>query len=510
MNEQQIIPIAFFITLAIGLVIASGIALFALRMLKRLYMKLKAYEVDAASNSSMITSLRLQSEELDALRREHMRLLEERSAAVTERAEAMRQIDILYEERRIARQEREDALDRAAEAEKMLELAEQRMRELQRRMDDWENHRREFIKLSEAAVLEAGSKMSSKLLEDHKREAEAVKKQQEEQVRSTTEKLLEQFTDVTKAVHSLKDISSDNSSRMETVMRALSNPAGAGKMAEIGLENSLKNLGLEVGRDFVMQYHIAGDVARGGLRPDAVIFLPQDMVMVIDSKASKFILELAQAQNEQEESDVLEKLRRSMNEHLRALTARDYKAAILQQYKEAGRSGTIGHVFNVMYLPSESAIEKIRSADPQFDEKVEKADIILAGPASLTGLFSLAKMNIAAARQAENEEKIISTVKDLMESIAIAFSHVDRVGTNIKSTVEHFERFARSVNSRVLPKMQRIQQLGVQPAHNREVPKPFATYDIRRIEETVTIEADAPNELQRNEALSLAVHHEAV
>jgi hypothetical protein len=66
------------------------------------------------------------------------------------------------------------------------------------------------------------------------------------------------------------------------------------------------------------------------------------------------------------------------------------------------------------------------------------------------------------------------------------------------------------VNSRVLPKMQRIQQLGVQPAHNREVPKPFATYDIRRIEETVTIEADAPNELQRNEALSLAVHHEAV
>jgi len=234
------------------------------------------------------------------------------------------------------------------------------------------------------------------------------------------------------------------------------------------------------------------------------------MVMVIDSKASKFILELAQAQNEQEESDVLEKLRRSMNEHLRALTARDYKAAILQQYKEAGRSGTIGHVFNVMYLPSESAIEKIRSADPQFDEKVEKADIILAGPASLTGLFSLAKMNIAAARQAENEEKIISTVKDLMESIAIAFSHVDRVGTNIKSTVEHFERFARSVNSRVLPKMQRIQQLGVQPAHNREVPKPFATYDIRRIEETVTIEADAPNELQRNEALSLAVHHEAV
>lgn len=506
MNEQQMIPIAFFVTLAVALLIACGIALFSMHLLRKLYAKLKAFEVSAASNDSVITSLRLQSEELDALRKDHMRLLEERSAAVTERAEAMRQIDVLYEERRVAREDREDALDRAAEAEKLLELAEQRMRDLQRRMDDWEAHRKEFIKLSEAAVLEAGSKMSSKLLEDHKREAEAVKKQQEEQVKHTTEKLLEQFNDVTKAVHTLKDISSHNSSRMETVMRTLSNPGGAGKMAEIGLENSLKNLGLEAGRDFIMQYHIAGEAARGGLRPDAVIFLPQDMVMVIDSKASKFLLELAESQDDQEEALVMEKLRRSMNEHLRALTARDYKAAILQQYREAGRSGHIGHVFNVMYLPSESAIEKIRTADPQFDEKVEKADIILAGPASLTGLFSLAKMNIAAARQAENEAIIINTVKDLMESVAISFSHVDKVGANIKSTVEHFERFARSVNARVLPKMQRIQQLGVQPAHNREIPKPLATYDIRRIEETVMIEADASS--TRPEPLSLALHKE--
>lgn len=507
MNEQQIIPIAFFICLSIALLIAGGIALFLLSLLKKLYAKLKSYEVSAASNDSVITSLKLQSEELEALRKDHMKLLEERSAAVTERAEAMRQIDILYEERRTAYQERDAAVERAGDAEKLLGLAEQRMRDAQKRMDDWELHRKEFIKLSEAAVLEAGSKMSSKLLEDHKRESEAVKKEQEEQVKNTTEKLLEQFNDVTKAVHSLKDISSHNSTRMETVMRTLSNPGGAGKMAEIGLENSLKNLGLEAGRDFIMQYHIAGEAARGGLRPDAVIFLPQDMVMVIDSKASKFLLELAEAQGEEEEAVVMEKLRKSMNEHLRALAARDYKAAILQQYREAGRSGNIGHVFNVMYLPSESAIEKMRSADPQFDEKLEKSDIILAGPASLTGLFSLAKMNIAAARQAENEAVIISTVKELMESVAIAFSHVDKVGANIKSTVDHFERFARSVNARILPKMQKIQQLGVQPAHNREIPKPLATYDIRRIEETVMIEADAST--IRGEQLSLAVHKES-
>lgn len=493
MTEQQMIPIAFFITLAIGLILAAGIALFALHMLKRLYIKLKQRELELATATQSVETLRTQVDALEELRKEYLKLLEERASAVTERAEAMRQIDQMLEERNIARDERDHAREHANEAEKHLELAEQRMRDLQRRMEDWEQHRQEFIKLSEAAVLEAGSKMSNKLLEDHKREAEEVKRQQEQQVKETTEKLMLQFEHITQSVHTLKDISSTNSNRMETVMRALTNPAGAGKMAEIGLENSLKNLGLEVGRDFIMQYHIAGE-SRGGLRPDAVIFLPQDMVMVIDSKASKFLLELAEAENSEAEAALMDKLKRSMNEHLRTLSARDYRAAIAQQYRDAGRSGQIGHIFNVMYLPSESAIEKIRTADPQFDEKLEKADIILAGPASLTGLFSLAKMNIAAARQAENEAIIINTVKDLMESIAVAFSHVDKVGSGIKSTVEHFEKFARSVNARILPKMHRIHQLGVHTAKNKEIPRPLATYDIRRIEETVTIEADGTDD----------------
>ncbi len=498
MTEQQMIPIAFFVTLAIGLIVAAGIALFALHTLKRLYLRLKQREMELASALQSNDTMKAQLEALEELRKEYMKLVEERASAVTERAEAMRQIDMIMEERNVAREERDHAKEQAAEADKLLELNEQRMRDLQRRMEDWEQHRKEFIKLSEAAVLEAGSKMSSKLLEDHKRESEEVKRQQEMQVKETTEKLLMQFDTITKSVHSLKDISSNTSTRMETVMRALTNPGGAGKMAEIGLENSLKNLGLEVGRDFIMQYHIAGE-SRGGLRPDAVIFLPQDMVMVIDSKASKFLMEIAEAEGTEAEAALMDKLKKSMNEHLRTLSARDYRSAISQQYREAGRSGNIGHIFNVMYLPSESAVEKIRSADPQFDEKLEKADIILAGPASLTGLFSLAKMNIAAARQAENEAEIIKTVKDLMESVAVAFSHVDKVGTGIKSTVEHFEKFARSVNSRLLPKMHRINQLGVHPAKNREIPKPLATYDIRRIEETVMIEADTPEEVMTYE-----------
>lgn len=91
MNEQQIIPIAFFITLAVGLILAAGIALFALHTLKRLYLKLKQRELELASATQSVDTLRTQVDALEELRKEYLKLLEERASAVTERAEAMRQ-----------------------------------------------------------------------------------------------------------------------------------------------------------------------------------------------------------------------------------------------------------------------------------------------------------------------------------------------------------------------------------------------------------------------------------
>ena len=62
---------------------------------------------------------------------------------------------------------------------------------------------------------------------------------------------------------------------------------------ETVLENTLKSFGLTAGIDFVLQQTF-GSEDGSRLRPDAIVFLPADSVLVIDSKASKFLLELAQ------------------------------------------------------------------------------------------------------------------------------------------------------------------------------------------------------------------------
>ncbi len=471
------------------MLLAFAIAAIAFASGKKTAMMLKDREIALATAKSAVEHAEARLGNYEQMQLTHDKLVAERATAIAERDEANKQIETIRIERDIANKSRERADFLRSEAEQREQLAKHNVAQSQARMMDWEKQKEESVSAAREAIMKVGGEMSSKLLADHKREIEHAKVDSDERVRKTTEALMLQFDNVAKTVHSLQDSTVHTREQMEVVMRSLTNPAGAGQMAEIGLENSLKNLGLTKGRDFIIQYHVATEEGRNH-RPDAVVFLPQDTVMVIDCKASKSLLELAKAQTKEEGEIAVAALKKTMNEHLRTLASRDYRAAVLQSFREAGKSEQVGHIFNVMYLPSESAIEQVRQADHDFDNKLQKHGIILAGPASLAGLFSLAKMNIAAANQAENEKIIIQLVADLMESMVNAITHIDKVGRSIKSAADNYEGFAKSVNSRLLPRMRSLKDLGVSPTRNKEIPAPLAIYDVRRIENTLLIEAE--------------------
>jgi DNA recombination protein RmuC len=394
-------------------------------------------------------------------------------------------------ERSALSQKLDAAVEARFEAEKRAELMQQRMADMQQRMTDWESQREESVKAAKAAILEAGGQMSSKLLEDHKREQEATKKEQEERVKQTTHQLLEQVQSITQSVGTLREQTDDTKKRMETVWRALSSPGGAGQLAEVGLENTLKNMGLEAGRDFVMQYALADKESGQRLRPDALVYLPQDMVIVVDSKASKFVLEIAEAETDGHQTAALDKLKQTMNKHLKDLASKDYSNAVLAQFREDSNRSTIRMMLNVMYLPSESALEQIKKADPEFAEKVEKAGLILAGPSSLHGLFMLAKLQISEAKQQENYGVIIESIENLMESTATVLSYADKIGANIKKAADEFNRMANSANRRLIPRMQKLVGMGVKPARNKALPSPIMSYDLRRLDDALSFDMDA-------------------
>jgi DNA recombination protein RmuC len=401
--------------------------------------------------------------------------LEQRAVSAARLDEAIAKIDRLDVQAREALAARDAALAAKAGAETNAALARQEAAAFSDRMRDWEKTKAEFMVSTRAGVLETAQQISSKLIEDHKRETAEAKAAAELQIKATTETLREEVRSLTDGVSQLKGQVAERAAALDTVWRALSSPSGAGYFAEVGLANTLRSFGLAQGRDFVLQATVVdGDAGRK--RPDALVFLPGNAVLVIDSKASKHLLDLAAVEGTEREQDAYRNLARTMNQHLKDLTDRDYRGAVQTSYRKADKSGEIARLLTVMYLPNEAALEKLGIADPSFMQKAAQAEIVLAGPSGLAAIIGFASVEISLMQQIENQEKIVTGTERLLDALATAVGYAGGVGKGIRSAADAFAKLTSSLNGRVLPRARDVARLGLRPG--KPVPDNLPAYQV--------------------------------
>ena len=469
--------------LAIGALVVAAIVVIAC-----VFLVLRARATPADDGAQ--TLLR---EELAAAQRERNEAAEARARAETRLESGEQRLAQVTAERDGALAQREAAQKSANEAREQASLMRQRLEDMEKRIADWEQAKKESIEAAKAGALASARELSAQLIEGHKRESEAAKKDNEERVQKVTGELHQTFQTIVQSVHSLSRNVEQNRGTMETVMRSLTNPGGAGQFAEIGLENTLKAFGLQVGRDFVMQHSTTGEDG-GRLRPDAVVFLPGDAALVIDSKASKFFMELAAAEGGEAEDEAYRGVAKTMQGHLRALADKDYATAIRDMYVAAGRGGEFRQVITAMYLPSEAAVERLDRADAEFRKRATHHQIIPIGPSGLAGLIGLASVRIDMGRQAENQEQIVEATRLLLDSVIVALGHAEKVGSGLESAARHFANFTKSVNSRLLPRSRSLVGLGVRPQKHRGQIKNLAAFEITKFDNQPFIEGESADD----------------
>ena len=355
--------------------------------------------------------------------------------------------------------------------------------------EEWERTRAEFMNASRAAVMGAANELSNKLLADHKRENAQAKEEAEKRVKETTALLMQQYERVSASMQVLDQQMRENRSAVETITRALSSPGGAGRSAETVLENTLKAFGLREGQDYLLQYSMQGE-SGGRLRPDALVFLPGNAVMVIDAKATKHLMDLADAADETAEAEHYTRIRSTMNQHLRGLVGKDYQNAVLQEYRRTRPEIAAPRVISMMWLPNEGAIEKVQSADPDFQRRCAECSILLVGPSGLWAAIGIAAQNIQLNRQVENHERIMDGMRDLIDRIAVVVRHAGSLGKALRQASQSYSQFESSVNGRLLPGIRRVLRAGL-PAPAK-MPEPLPSYQFVQTE--TLIEADSEEE----------------
>jgi len=363
-------------------------------------------------------------------------------------------------------------------SEQKLTLQEEQWKE---EKNHWEKLKDEHLQSAKASITKAGGELSNKLLDDHKREAEAQKKATEEKIKQETLTLHEKFEKVFSSMDKLHG----QVKEVEVVRQALLTPSGAGNLGEITLENILKASNLIQDVDYFLQKTISDDEGNI-LKPDALIKLPNNSFIVVDSKSSKFILEMHDNDNGKE---VEAKLKQSMNQHLKDLISKDYKSALEDSIKRAGEQFNTGNISYLMFLPTESSVETISKIDNKFLEKAWKENIIPVGPAGLVNHLLYSKMLISNSQQERNFKEISEEVKIMLGSIITLYDLSDKMGRSIKSSADKYDKFARSFNRNFISKVKRLDKMGISNPKNADL-KDLELYRIEEVSKFIESNAE--------------------
>ncbi|NBV07387.1 MAG: DNA recombination protein RmuC, partial [Proteobacteria bacterium] len=207
------------------------------------------------------------------------------------------------------------------EFNKQSELLNQDVKRLEKEKLEWEKSR--------AAVL---AQLSEDLIKKNHEQQLKLTSSNQENIAKITENLFKDFENVITKITNLDEKVAKSEEISAQIKNALLTPKAAGDISEITLENILKASGLKekdsrdgVG-DYILQSHFS-TANQEGKRPDAILFLPDNNIVIIDSKSSSHFIDLFEARKQKDaelEKNILAKLKESMRKHAESLKKRNY------------------------------------------------------------------------------------------------------------------------------------------------------------------------------------------
>lgn len=348
--------------------------------------------------------------------------------------------------------------------EKQNELLKQSQQQLER-------HKQEWTKDKETMLLQ----LSSEMMKKNNEQQNQMSLDQQEAVKKITENLFKNFENVTAKLSALDDEVKKSAKEIDHTKAALLSPGGAGRTSEITLENILKASNLmekenlnSVG-DYVLQSHFGSAAASEAKRPDAILFLPSEQIIVIDSKSSPHFFEFADAEkshNESHQKEILTKIKESFRRHLEDLKRKDYSKFLFEELRAKNSSDY--KIFLVMFLQTEQMLEVIKKADKDFEQRAFEAGIIVATPVVLIHLLSNVKFVIDRFKQEKNIEILKVEIGKLLDGLVAIVKESGELGKSINKALLGYNKLAKNLNrATVLSK--NISELGIEGKKSGEV-----------------------------------------
>jgi DNA recombination protein RmuC len=229
-----------------------------------------------------------------------------------------------------------------------------------------------------------------------------------------------------------------------------------GRWGEITLRRLVELAGMVEHCDFVEQVHTETDGQI--IRPDMVVRMPDQRELVVDVKTPlDAYLTAAEAPDDEQRQLGLKRHAKNVRAHIRMLASKAYWS----QFENSPE-------FVILFIPGDQFLSAALNEEPDLIEYALSEQIILATPTSFVALLKAVAYGWRQMALADNAKEIRVLAEDLYARLATFVSHMNKVGRQLASSVENYNKAVGSLERSVLPGARKFVELGVHPKKEME------------------------------------------
>ncbi len=286
--------------------------------------------------------------------------------------------------------------------------------------------------------------------------AEALAKT-EQQILSMEKARQHAFGNIDQQLKSMTEGQDKLQTETRNLVNALRRPQVRGQWGEMTLRRLAELAGMVEHCDFYEQE--SSDKGGNLQRPDMIIRMPDERVLVVDVKTPlEAYLAAMEASDETLREAELDRHARHVSQRVSELS----KKAYWDQFPRSPE-------FVILFIPGEQFLAAALDRQPDLQEKAMQQKVLLATPTSFVGLLKVVAYGWRQIALAENAERIRDLGEELYARLATFSTHLAKVGRQLGGSIDAFNSAVGSLERSVLPSARRFAELGVQ-ARN-EIPE---------------------------------------